>query len=51
MRIWGVQNREEPILNDTVLVVRVLGGQYREELILNVIVFLSGSGEGNIVRN
>ena len=27
------------------------GGQYTEELILNVAVFVSGSGEGNVERN
>ena len=31
----------------TVFVVRVWGGQYIEELILNV-VCVSGSGEGNV---
>jgi hypothetical protein len=29
VRVWGGQYREELITNITVLVVRVLGGQYR----------------------
>jgi hypothetical protein len=41
VRIWGVECREELILNVTVFVVRVWGGEYREELILNVTVFVA----------
>jgi len=44
VRVWGLQYREELILNIIVFVVRVWGGQYREELILNIIVFCEGLG-------
>ena len=39
------------IPNVTLFVMRVWGGQFREELIMNVTVFFSGSGEGNVERN
>ena len=39
------------ILNVTVIVVSVLGGQYRKELIFNVIVFDVSVWAGNIERN
>ena len=39
-------------MNFTVFVVRVWGGQYREELILNVTLFVVRVwGEGTIERN
>jgi hypothetical protein len=44
VRVWGVQYREELILNVTVFVVRVWGGQYREELIVSVTVFFGKGG-------
>ena len=36
VRVWGVEYREDLMLNVTVFVVRVWGVQYGEELILNV---------------
>jgi hypothetical protein len=36
----GWENREERILNVSVLNVRFWGGEYREELILNIIGFI-----------
>jgi hypothetical protein len=38
-------------MNVTAFVVRVWGGQYREELILNVTVFVVRFWGGNIERN
>jgi len=40
VRVWGVQYREERILNVTLFVVGFWEGEYREELILNVTVFV-----------
>jgi len=44
VRVWGLQYREELILNVSLFVVRIWGGQYREELILNFSVCFEGLG-------
>jgi len=44
VRVWGVQYREELILNFTVFVVRDWGEQYNEELVLNDTVICEGLG-------